>query len=105
MFTTQYSFEELPVCIGVTEIAHCSGTALLEGEVGPHDYGFRVIGVELQGNLAGDYRDKRQVVLNTGSDDPLALILFRNIARAIERDCCAADHYYDEMNDLMHNAA
>ncbi len=105
MFTTQYYFDEAPVCIGATEIAHCSGMALLEGEVGPHDYGFRATTIELQGNLVGDYRDKRHVVLNAASDDPLAQLLYWRIARAIERNRLAADHYYAELDDHLHNAA
>ncbi|MCP4318220.1 MAG: hypothetical protein GY789_19950 [Hyphomicrobiales bacterium] len=70
MFDTEYEFEELPVVIGTTEIAMCSGTALLEGEAGPHDYGFFVTGITLEGNLDGDYRDKRRTQICAGSDDP-----------------------------------
>ena len=61
--------------------------------------------IELHGNLVGDYRDKRRGVLNASSDDPLARILYWRIARAIERNHLAADHYYAELVDHLHNAA
>ena len=48
-------------------------------------------------------------IINPGpiasSDDPLARILYWRIARAIERKQLAADHYYAELVDHLHNAA
>lgn len=99
MFETEYFFEELPVTIGGVEIAMATGTAVLEGEEGPYDYGFSVTGIELEGNLIGDYRDKRTVTINTKSDDPAAVMLFGQLAKRIENDKAASDHFYTELEE------
>lgn len=93
MFDTEYAFEELPITLGTTEIASCTGTALLEGEIGPHDYGFFVTGIALDGNHVGNYRDQRQVQICPRSDDPFGALLFRILAERIEDDGDAAEHF------------
>ena len=93
MFDTEYTFEELPIVLGKAEVACCSGTALLEGEIGPHDYGFFVTGIALDGTRVGDYRDKRQVQICPSSDDPFSALLFRMLAERIEDDGDAAEHF------------
>lgn len=70
MFDTEYSFE-IELTIGNGEYATFTGTALLEGETGPHDYGFSCTGIKLDGNRAGGaFSDKRTVQINAKSDDP-----------------------------------
>ena len=101
MFDTEYEFEELPILIGTTEIAMCTGTALLEGEAGPNDYGFAVTGITLDGNLDGQYRDKRQVRICAGSDDPFCALLFRKIADRIEADGGASECFCAACRDAM----
>lgn len=100
MFDMEYEFEELPVLIGTTEIAMCSGTALLEGEIHPHDYGFAVTGITLEGNLDGHYRDKRRVQICARSDDPFCALLFRRLADRIESDDDAAASFYNAAGEL-----
>lgn len=94
MIDTEFSFEELPLALGDTEVALCTGTALLEGEAGIHDYGFAVSGIVLEGNLVGSYRDKRSVHLSGDSSDPFCALLFRRLAERIESDGAAADQFY-----------
>ena len=105
MFDTEYPFEEIALTIGTCEIAVCSGTALLEGEAGPHDYGFTVTGIALDGNRVGDYRDKRTVRISTRSDDPFSAALFERLAGCIEADRAANDHFYGALQDHLENAA
>ena len=104
MLDTEYFFEELPVAVGETEIALCTGTALLEGETGVHDYGFSVAGIVLEGNLVGSYRDKRTVRLTRNSNDPFCALLFQRLADRIEADRAAADHFYLAMRELREPA-
>ncbi len=105
MFDTEYHFEELPLSIGCIEIAHCSGTAMLEGENGPHDYGFSVTGIELDGHLINDYRDNRTVQISEKSDDVFHTLLFQNLAANIMADRDAAEHFYAALRDHIHEAA
>ncbi len=99
MFDTEFIFEELPLTIGETEFAMCSGTALLEGEAGMHDYGFAVTGIVLEGNLVGNYRDKRDIRLSRCTDDPYCALLFRQLAERIESDRAAAEHFYHAVRE------
>ena len=101
MFHTEFHFEELPIVIGLTEFAVCSGTALLRGEAGAHDYGFHVSGIELEGHLLGDYRDKRRVHICDRSDDPFCVLLFQRLATKIEADGAASDCFYDALRESM----
>lgn len=94
MFSTEYPFDEIPLAIGQIEIANCSGTALLEGENGAHDYGFSVACIELHGNLVGSYRDKRTVSLELGKT-MFEMLIFNQIKDQIENDKAAKDHFYD----------
>ncbi|MEX3008597.1 hypothetical protein [Hoeflea sp. TYP-13] len=105
MFDTEFYFEELPILIGKTEIAMCTGTALLEGEYDCHDYGFFVTGIALDGNLDGSYRDKRRVRISAASDDPFCALLFRRIADRIEADSAAADHFYHALKNRLSDVA
>ena len=93
MIDTQYQFEELPILVGTIEIACCTGTALLEGETGPHDYGFSVTGIALEGHHVADYRDRRLVQISAGCDDPLGALIFARLAERIERDVDAQEHF------------
>lgn len=94
MFECTHTFEEIPFSICTGEYALFSGTALLEGEDGPHDYGFKCIGIELAGNLIGDFADKRKAIINAKSDDPLHKLLFERLAKAIEASDSASTDYY-----------
>ncbi len=105
MFDTEFHFEEMPLVIGTAEIALCSGTAYLEGEAGPHDYGFAVTGIALDGNLVGNYRDKRTVRISKRSDDPLSVLLFEHLSRRIEADAMASEFYYGELQEYLSDAA
>lgn len=105
MFDTEYSFEELPLSVGTIEVTFCTGTALLEGDVGTHDYGFSVTGIELDGNLLGNYRDKRTLQISEGHDDPFCALLFQKLASRLQADSCAADHYYTALADHIRSAA
>lgn len=105
MFDTQYAFEDIALTIGTSEIAVCSGTALLEGEAGPHDYGFTVTGIALDGNRIGDYRDKRVVRISNRSDDPFCTLLFELLSDSIKADGAASDHFYCALQDHLQNAA
>lgn len=98
MFSTEYPFDEIPLAIGQIEIANFSGTALLEGENGPHDYGFSVVCIELNGNLVGSYRDKRTVNLEPGKT-MFEMLIFNQIKDYIEADKAAKDHFYDVMRE------
>lgn len=89
-----HNFEEIPFTIGTGEFALFSGIALLEGEDGPHDYGFRCIGIELDGNLFGDFADKRTAMVSAKSDDPLHKLLFEHLAEKIEASDSASTDYY-----------
>ncbi|MDA4844155.1 hypothetical protein [Hoeflea poritis] len=104
MIDTEFSFEELPLALGDTEVALCNGTALLVGETGIHDYGFEVTGIVLEGNLVGSYRDKRAVHLSGDSSDPFCALLFRRLADRIESDSAAADHFYLARRDRLEPA-
>lgn len=99
MFSTEYPFDEIPLAIGQIEIANCAGTALLEGENGAHDYGFSVTGIELEGNLVGDYRDKRTVIINERSDDQLSKLIFHELAKRIAANKDARKHFYDALRE------
>ncbi len=101
MIDTEYEFEELPVLIGAIEVAFCSGTALLEGEIGCHDYGFSVTGIALAGNHVDNYRDKRSIQIGACSDDPLGSLLFRRLAERIEADTDAAEHFSLAVRDHL----
>ncbi|MEM6462822.1 MAG: hypothetical protein AAF724_12990 [Pseudomonadota bacterium] len=95
MFETEYIFEELPVLVGTTEIAMCSGRAYLEGDIAPHDYGYRVYSIVLDGNLDGQYREKRSVEICERSSDVFCAQLFRRLAERIESSTDAAEFFYD----------
>ncbi|MEM6462308.1 MAG: hypothetical protein AAF724_10365 [Pseudomonadota bacterium] len=71
MFETEFPFEEFPITFGN-------------------------VAIELEGNFVDDYRDKRKVSINAKSDDPLAALLFKQLAARIEADQSASDHYYAE---------
>ena len=105
MFDTEYQFEELPLVLGTAEVSLSSGTAYLEGEAGSHDYGFAVTGIALDGNLVGNYRDKRTVRISKRSDDPLSARLFEHLSRQIEADAAASEFYYGELQDHLSDAA
>lgn len=105
MFDTEYPFEDIALTIGTSEIAVCSGTALLEGETGPHDYGFAVTGIALDGNRIGDYCDRRVVRISNRSDDPFCTLLFERLSCCIEADRAASDHFYCALQDHLQNAA
>ena len=105
MFDAEYAFEELPLSIGTTEIAMCSGIAYLEGEAGAHDYGFTVTGLALDGNVVGDYCDKRTVRISRRSDDPFCALLFEHLAETIEADPQASDYFYNALRDHQAEAA
>ena len=105
MFDTEYPFDELPLLVGTTEIAVCSGTAHLEGETGPHDYGFVVTGIALDGNVIGDYRDKRTIRISRRSDDPFCVLLFEQLARRIEADSSACEFFHGALRDHRCEAA
>ena len=105
MFETEYDFEEIPLEIGTTEFAVCSGTALLEGEIGTQDYGFAVTGIALDGNRTGDYRDKRVARISQRSDDPFCVLLFERLRSRIEADRAVRDHYYHALQDHLQQAA
>ncbi|MCY6381078.1 hypothetical protein [Hoeflea prorocentri] len=101
MFHVEFHFEELPLVIGRTEFSVCSGVAHLQGENGTHDYGFRVSHIELEGNLLGDYRDKRRVPICQRSDDPFCVLLFQRLAARIEAHKEASDCFYDALREAM----
>lgn len=101
MFDTEYDFDELPITIGTTEIAFCSGTALLEGDIGCHDYGFFVTGIALCGHHVDNYSDKRNVQIGARTDDPLGALLFRRLAERIEADDDAAEHFSTAVRDHL----
>lgn len=105
MFDTEYPFEDIAVTIGTTEVASCSGVAILEGETGPHDYGFAVTGIALDGHRLGDYCDKRVVRISNRSDDPFCMLLFERLSGSIEADQAASDHYYCALQDHLQDAA
>ncbi len=105
MFDTEYHFEEMPLVLGTAEVSLFTGTAFLEGEIGPHDYGFAVTGIALDGNLVGNYRDKRTVRISKRSDDPLSSLLFEHLSRQIEADASASEFFYGEMQDHLSDAA
>ncbi|MCR9139365.1 MAG: hypothetical protein NXI27_25420 [Alphaproteobacteria bacterium] len=105
MFDTEYAFEDVAITVGITEIASCSGTALLEGETGPHDYGFDVTGISLDGNRIGDYCDKRVVRISNRSDDPFCKFLFERLTGSLKADQSASDHYYSALQDHLQDAA
>lgn len=85
---------EIPLTIGTVEVADFTGTALLNGEDGPHDYGFEVIGIELEGNRAGDFADKQHIMISSKSDDPFCKLLFERLAKVIEASESASTDYY-----------
>jgi len=105
MFETEYDFEEVPLEIGTTEFAICSGTALLEGEAEQQDYGFRVTGIALDGNRIGDYCDKRVAWISNRSDDPFCVLLFKRLSGRIEADSAAGEHYYRALRENLQQAA
>ncbi len=105
MFDTEYQFDEMPLSIGTTEIATCSGTAHLEGESGPHDYGFTVTGIALDGSVIGNYCDKRTVRISRRSDDPFSAMVFQLLAQRIEGDPAASEFFYSALHDHLHEAA
>jgi hypothetical protein len=105
MFDTEYIFEDIPVTIGTAEFASCSGTALLHGETGPHDYGYGVAGITLDGNRIGDYCDKRVIRISERSDDPFCVLLFERLSAGIEADGAASEHYYNALQDHLRDAA
>lgn len=105
MFDAEYAFEELPLSVGTTEIAMCSGTAYLEGESGAHDYGFSVTGIALDGNVVGDYCDKRTIRISRRSDDPFCALLFENLAGYIEADPLVSEFFSNALRDHRSEAA
>ncbi|MEX3008332.1 hypothetical protein [Hoeflea sp. TYP-13] len=104
MFSTDYFFEEIPVCIGDVEVMMVTGTATLEGEDGAHDYGFCVVDIVLDGNLDGSYRDKRTVHLDPGAAI-FQQLLFNQIAKRIEKSKDASEHFYAELEAFHGEAA
>lgn len=101
MFHAEFHFDELPIVIGSTEFSICSGTAQLQGENGAHDYGFYVSTIALEGNLIGDYRDKRRVHICEKSDDPFCVLLFHRLAEKIEADQAASDCFYGAVREAI----
>ncbi len=105
MFDTEYPFEELPPVLGTAEVSLFTGTAHLEGAIGPHDYGFTVTGIALDGILVGNYRDKRTVRISKRSDDPLSSLPFEHLSRQIEADASASEFFRGEIEDHLSDAA
>lgn len=99
MFDTEYTFEELALTIGNVEVALFDGVAHLAGEVGPHDYGFECVEIELNGNAIGNYADKRTLRIHAKSEDPFLRMLFHKLKDQIEADKSAEAHFYAELED------
>ncbi len=95
MFETTYKFQEIPVTLGDVEVMMVTGTATLEGDIVPHDYGFAVTAIELDGNLDSDYRIKRKAKLEPGRD-LFEAMLFHRIKNRIEQSKDTSDHFYEQ---------
>jgi len=100
MFDHTHEFE-FELTIGTTEVATFCGEASLVHDTGSQ---FVVAGIELHGNKAGDFTDKRNVIINAKSDDPFMVALFNKLVDQIQQDTDAQEAFEIAMEEYAQAA-